>query len=89
MACFIFFNVSIDLPITIPRSMFDRELDYYGITLLRGIAAQESLPQIMDSFTVTLAEAQKKHDAFLLAYECYNRFCQHRLEEPKSKVLVS
>lgn len=77
---------SIELPITlllITRSMFDRELDYYGIIPVRGtINNGEPLFKVMDSFVLSLADAERKHDAFMLAHACYREFIQKRLEHP-------
>jgi len=64
--------------------MFDRELDYYGITSVEATIDKESLPKIMDSFTIPLAQAQRKHDAFFLAHECYAQFNKNRQRAPKS-----
>jgi hypothetical protein len=67
---------SIELPITIPRSMFDRELDYYGITLAEDrISDQESLARTLKSLVEPVAKAKREHELFLLALECYYKFC--------------
>ena len=44
---------SIELPITVSRSAFNRELDYYGID-------QGSFAKTMDSLVAPVIEAQKK-----------------------------
>ena len=59
---------SIELPATIPRSMFERELDYYGI-----ISAKDSITK-----SLTLAELSEKYERegkiFTLAFECFAQF---------------
>ena len=70
--------------------MFDRELDYYGITPDEGITDQGSLTKIMESFTAPFQQggvvwqAKAKRDMFLLALECYYRFCrrEHASTDP-------
>ena len=53
--------------------MFDRELDYYGITSAKGLITDPgSLGATMKSF----AKAKSENDMFLLAVECYNQVCQ-------------
>lgn len=83
------FICSIELPITLPRSMFERELDFYGINSTEGITDRESLFKIMDSLVAPVVEADKKlkavkmeRDMFLLALECNNQFCQSRPNAP-------
>ena len=57
--------------------MFDRELDYYGITPNDSITTQESLAKTIASF----AQAKLKHNAFLLALECHYQFGQRMLHD--------
>ena len=71
---------SIELPITVPRSMFDRELDYYGIAATHGIAEQESLAKTSQSFIELLDQAKIKHHAFFLALEFYYQFSRYKVE---------
>jgi hypothetical protein len=53
--------------------MFDRELDYYGITSTKGLITDPgSLGATMKSF----AKAKSENDMFLLALECYYKVCQ-------------
>ncbi|KAL7525605.1 hypothetical protein ACHAXR_001076 [Thalassiosira sp. AJA248-18] len=68
---------SIELPTTLPRSMFDRELDYYGIPAAQGISDQESIAKTMESLVTKFNEAQMNRDMFLLALECNNQFWNH------------
>ncbi|KAL9181596.1 hypothetical protein ACHAXT_010401 [Thalassiosira profunda] len=72
---------NIELPITLPRSMFDRELDYYGIPSTEGITNQESLTEAIGSF----AHMKSKHDMFHLALECYYQFGQALIDNPRAK----
>ncbi|KAL7548394.1 hypothetical protein ACHAWF_016834, partial [Thalassiosira exigua] len=80
---------SIEIPINLPRTMFDRELDYYGISMRNGIIDQESVAKVIDSLVTQLAEAQKKLDVaknnhlmFLVAVECCNQFRRSRINNP-------
>ncbi len=52
-------NVSIEIPTTIPRSMFNRELDYYGIT------SAEYLITVEDSVVTTLKSFTKVEKEFV------------------------
>ena len=64
--------------------MFDRELDYYGITSDEAdIKHHTSMIQIADSFLLPLAEAQKKHDMFFLALDYYKLFLEERKKNTK------
>ena len=73
-------NVSIEIPTTIPRSMFNRELDYYGITSAEYlITVEDSVVTTLKSFTKVEKEFVKtkmEHEMCLLALECYNQFYQ-------------
>ena len=67
------FRGSIKLPINIPRSMFDREIDYYGITSSKGLITDPgSLAATMKSF----AKGRHEHQMFCLAVECYYQTCK-------------
>ena len=69
------FVFSLELPINIPRSMFDRELDYYGITSAKGLITD---PGSLGATTKSFAKAKSESEMFLLAVECYNQVCQSR-----------
>ena len=57
--------------------MFDRELDYYGITSAEDrISDNGSLARTLKSFVVPVAKAKREHEMCLLALECYNQFYQ-------------
>lgn len=89
---------SIELPMTIPRSMFERELDYYGIISSEDTINDQGggLADIMGSFAQpvikakkNLAEAETQRNMFSLAHDCYNQFCKMRLVDPNAnKVMV-
>ena len=71
------FYDSIELPIFIPRSMFDRELDYFGITSSKDcITDQMYIARTLQSFEKPLALAKREHEMFLLALECNYQFCR-------------
>jgi hypothetical protein len=67
---------SIALPITISRSMFDREMDYYGI--INDVNAltikQESSVDAMKLVKNKLQDAELEHDMFLIAVHAYHKF---------------
>ena len=70
---------SIELPATVSLSMFQRELDYYGIKAAAGTVTQtkkRSLGEIADDF----AQQDMKSKTFAMALECFNRFQKGRLE---------
>lgn len=61
--------------------MFERELDYYGITSSSGsISNPKSMAETIESFS----QAKLKHDMFSLALECHYQFAQNKLENPGS-----
>jgi hypothetical protein len=67
--------------------MFDRELDYYGIASDQDrISDQGSLAKILKSFVVPVAKAKREHEMFILALECYYKFChsEHALTDGAS-----
>ena len=70
------FYDSIELPISIPRSMFDRELDYLGITSSKDriITDQMYIARTLQSFAKPLELAKREHEMFLLALECNYQF---------------
>jgi hypothetical protein len=54
--------------------MFNRELDYYGISSAEDrISDQGSLARTLKD---RLLKAKREHDMYLLAVECYNQVCQ-------------
>ena len=80
---------SIELPITVPRSMFERELDYYGIpTVETSIAGPRSLPELAKSFS----KMKLEHDMFFLAAECFHQFWRDGLKhspQDRAEVTIS
>ena len=74
---------SIVLPPSIPQPMFDRELDYYGITAPEPSVSQSSLATYlqhlksqMSHYTTKKDECEWRHDLLLLALECYYHYSQ-------------
>ena len=61
---------SIELPPSVPRSMFDRELDYYGIGAPESSVAQLSSGEMSQY----LKEQKRRYELFQFAAECHNRF---------------
>ena len=68
--------------------MFDRELDYYGITPNDDIVTQESLgkwghlSKVSKSLKASLHKAQMKHDMFSLALHCSSEIGRKVLNYP-------
>lgn len=60
--------------------MFDRELDYYGITSTTGITDQGSLVKTVASFTGPYRQAKSKHDVFSLALEGHYQYSRCQFE---------
>ena len=63
---------SIELPPSVPQSMFERELDYYGISITPSSVSKLSLGEL----TQHLTEHKRKWELFLFAVECHYRFSQ-------------
>ena len=75
--------------------MFDRELDYYGITSFEGITGPPpsllAFAQPVAQAKKSLAEAQRKFDLVSLAYRCQERLCEAMTDgktDPKEYVKV-
>ena len=58
--------------------MFDRELDYFGITSSKDriITDQMYIARTLQSFAKPLELAKREHEMFLLALECNYQFCR-------------
>lgn len=67
---------SIELPISIPRAMFDREMDYYGIItdVNKHTIKQESSIQALELVKNKLEDAELEHDMFLIAVHAYHKY---------------
>jgi hypothetical protein len=61
---------SIELSSATPKSMFDRELDFYGITAEEGSVQHQSLAKVTEEFSCW----KSKCDMFRLALECYHQY---------------
>ena len=61
---------SFELPHSIPRSMFDRELDYFGIGAPESSVSQLSLGEMSQH----LKQQKRRYELFQFAAECHNRF---------------
>ena len=61
---------SINLPVTISKSMFDRELGFYAINFEEGAINEESLTQVTNTFHLF----KSKHDMYLLALDAYYQY---------------
>ena len=66
---------SIELPTSLPQTMFERELDYYGISIEESnIHEQQSSIRAMKHIKQQIVEAELHHDMLLIAATCYNKF---------------
>ena len=65
---------SIELPSSIPRSMFDRELDYYGIGAPESTVSQLSLAELPQHFKKHYEFHKRRNELYLFALECYYRY---------------
>ena len=74
---------SIDLPATISKSMFDRELGFYGINFEEGAINEESLTQVTNTFHLY----KSKHDMFLLALEAYYQYSTKKVTTSSSVIV--
>ncbi len=73
---------SIDLPVIISRTMFAREMDYYGIItdVNTHTIKQESSFLALDLVKNKLEDAELEHDMFLIAVHAYHKYMTgHRL----------
>jgi hypothetical protein len=61
---------SIELSSATPKSMFDRELDFYSITADEGSVQHQSLAKVTEEFI----RGKSKHDMFRLALESHYQF---------------
>jgi hypothetical protein len=69
---------SIDLPPTIPKTMFQRELDYYGITAQESTVKHTSFTDFVNSTKVKLKSEQLTDEMLSLAAECHCKFSRNR-----------
>jgi len=64
---------SIELPVILPKSMFQRELDFYGLPSTYGIK-QESSIETMKELQNCVENAELHHDMLLIATSCYHQY---------------
>lgn len=65
---------SLELPVTIPKSMFERELDYYGVAIKKDSITAETVTTFGESLMAEYRLAEEKRCAFLLAMESHRQF---------------
>ncbi|KAL7550480.1 hypothetical protein ACHAWF_013703 [Thalassiosira exigua] len=65
---------SIELPASHPKSMFDRELDFYGLVPEDEAIIHKSIAEVAASLHNEYAHAKIKRDVFCLATEVYHQF---------------
>ncbi|EJK72360.1 hypothetical protein THAOC_06116, partial [Thalassiosira oceanica] len=54
---------SLELPVTVPKSMFERELDYYGVTVEKESITAVTPTAYLESLTIERRLAKKKLQA--------------------------
>ena len=64
---------SIELPVTIPQAMFQRELDYYGIAAVVGSVTQEKKKTLGDIIG-EMTQQKQDHNIFALAAVYFDRY---------------
>jgi len=65
---------SIELPSCIPKSMFERELDYYGVSFEEKIIEHSSSLGTMKFIKQRIRNAELHHDMLLIAANCYHQY---------------
>ena len=69
---------SIELPNSIPISMFERELDFYGITIHESSIQQSTSVGTMQHIKKEIANAELHHDMLLIATSCHTKYMSGR-----------
>jgi len=70
---------SIELPNSIPISIFERELDFYGITIHDESSIQQSTSVVtMQRIKQEIANAELHHDMLLIATSCHTKYMSGR-----------
>ena len=69
---------SIVLPVNVPREMYERELDYYGIPTDDSCIQSLSSVGTMKIIKQTIRDAELHHDMLLIAATCYSKFMSGR-----------
>ncbi|KAL3781473.1 hypothetical protein HJC23_009142 [Cyclotella cryptica] len=64
---------SIELPVNLPKTMFQRELDFYGLPSTYGIKQKSSI-ETMRELQHCVENAELHHDMLLIATSCYHQY---------------
>lgn len=64
---------SIELPTSLPKLMFQRELDFYGLDHI-GHIKEESPVETLKEMKQNLLQQELHHDMLLIASTCYHQF---------------
>lgn len=75
---------SIELPHNIPKSSFERDLDFYGLVPEEGEIKNNSIADVL----VSLRTAKSKHDMFLFALEVNHRYILKRKENSSKQEIM-
>mmetsp|Transcript_20896 Transcript_20896/g.45363 ORF Transcript_20896/g.45363 Transcript_20896/m.45363 type:complete len:256 (+) Transcript_20896:71-838(+) len=65
---------SIELPTNLPKSMFQRECDFYGFTTNMASVQQDTSIGEMKIIKQKIDDAELRHDMLLVALHCYQEF---------------
>ena len=66
------------MPNSIPISMFERELDFYGITIHESSIQQSTSLGAMQHIKQEIANAELHHDMLLIATSCHTKYMSGR-----------
>lgn len=92
------FVFSIELPSNIPRSMFERELDHYGIkdSLVDSVNDQVHFPRVVSDASQKLEQTKQKfeqaklhYDMLLLAQLCHHKFYHSKAVDNGKDVMIA
>lgn len=72
---------NIELPPAIPKSSFERDLDFYGLVPEEGGIKYNSITDVMVSLRGERDSSKMKHDMFLFAFEVNH---QYTITKPSS-----
>jgi hypothetical protein len=70
---------SIELPAVVPKAMFQRELDFYGLEITGSIKEESSI-ETLKEWKSCIEQAELHHDMLLIATHCYHEFMMSKKE---------
>ena len=69
---------SIELPTSLPMSMFEREMDYYGLSIAEETVHQSTSVGTMKQIKQKLTDMELNHDMLLIAALCNSKYMAGR-----------